>query len=220
MPEHEPLSWLALERYVLDELTADERALVDARLAASADDRARLAEILNDHSELPALPSGQAATSVPSLGDARKRRRRRVWFAASASACAAAAALLLWARGASHPSDAYDGVKGSDVSLRLVSERQGALPQAFADGERFKVEVTCPPQLGPALRLLIFQGDERFEPLPRPPDFACGNLVAWPGAFALDGDAPADVCVYWGDAEAPARQELGDAAVCARLVPR
>jgi len=115
----------------------------------------------------------------------------------------------------------YDGVKGDDVALRLISEHQGAEPRSFAAGERFKVEVTCPARLGASLRLLVFQGGEVFEPLPAPAAFACGNLVPWPGAFTLDGSAPAEVCLYWGANAAPKeRAALGQEAVCARLDAR
>ena len=208
---HEPLSWLTLERYALGELSADERREVEARLAESEQDRACLAEILSDQGELPPLPQ------VSSLDGARKKRNVR-WLGLSATLCAAAAALVVLLRPAGEqPGDEH--VKGSEVALRLVSDRQGPAPSQFSAGERFKVEVTCPPSLSGALRLIVLQGAEQFEPLPRDASFRCGNLAPWPGAFALDGSEPADVCVYWGDSREPDRTELERAASCVRLAP-
>lgn len=217
--EHEPVSWLTLERYALGELSAEERAQVEARLAASEVDRACLEEILQDRSELSLPGPAPANVSAPAQARAARRPRRWLYWGAGLSA---AAALLLVVRHAREGAPApYDGVKGSEVSLRLISERQGAEPRSFQQGERFKVEVSCPARLGPSLRLLVFQAGEVYEPLPPPAGFACGNLVPWPGAFALDGEAPAEVCLYWGEGTAPQeRAELGRDAVCTRLEAR
>ena len=112
-----------------------------------------------------------------------------------------------------------DGVKGSDVSLHVISDRQGQDPRTFTSGERFKLELTCPPSLGPALRLFVFQGEQVFEPLPLSAPLACGNRVAWPGAFALVGSDAADVCISWSTklALVTQRSDLGDDASCVRL---
>jgi len=208
---HEPLSWLTLERYALGELSADERREIEARLAQSEQDRAILAEIRADQSELPPLPKLRAIDS------GRKRRSIR-WLGASVTLCAAAAALIAVLLPAGEQVDDAH-VKGSEVALRLLSDRQGPEPRQFSAGERFKVEVTCPPSLSGALRLIVLQGAEQFEPLPRDASFRCGNLAPWPGAFALDGSEPADVCVYWGESSAPDRTELMRTASCVRLSP-
>jgi len=252
----EPISWLLLERYALGELSADERADVEARLAASETDRACLAEILADQSELPPLvratetPSvsprarissvhpGTRGTSLSgrpssssSRADSRASTRARAgwrrsqWFPLSATLSIAAAALLIvFLRERSGqlglPAQLTDsGVKGADVALRLISERQGHDPTTYRPGERFKVEVSCPPKLSASLRLFVLQGEEVFEPLPRAPSFSCGNLVPWPGAFALDGREPADVCLYWGLAKRPTAHDFKREASCHRLAP-
>ena len=98
----EPVSWLLLERYALGELGPDERADVEARLAASEEDRACLAQIRADTSALPLLPLTAPARlrvapagpgSVPRSPAAQSARAR--WIATSGALCAAAAALLL-----------------------------------------------------------------------------------------------------------------------------
>jgi hypothetical protein len=205
--EREPLSYLLLERYLLGELSVSERQSVEAHLAESATDRAVLEEILADQSELPPLP-------LTPLRPLSARRRVLGKWAVGAGLLAAAAAVMLLARRPSETSPGYDGVKGADVALRVIGERSGADPRTFAVGERFKVQVTCPPTRSAAMRLLVFQADEVFEPLP-PAGFSCGNLAPWPGAFALDGRAPADVCVYWGDAHTPTREAAE--LTCTRL---
>lgn len=223
----EPLSWLMLERYVLGELSPDERAAVEARLADSESDRACLAEILADKSELPPLahdPVRVRGDQVVTLSGRAKRRTGR-FLAVSAALCAAAAALLVLVRerpdqSVPAPWEYGAAVKGTDVSLRLISERRGPNPHGFSAGERFKVEVSCPPTLSNAVRLFVVQGSEVFEPLPRVAGFSCGNLVPWRGAFALDGVEPADVCVYWGTSARPSKRDFAGEASCSRLLPR
>jgi len=218
-----PLSWLTLERYVLDELAPSERARVERQLAQSSADRACLDEILNDLSELPPLPAPTPA-QVTSITGAR--RRRSLAMATSALAVAAALALVVL-----RPSDlpaerrrVSDGVKGGEVALALVGEQQGELPTRFFEGEHFKLLVTCPRWLGRRLHVVVFQDGRRYEPLIQLDDFACGNRVPWPGAFALDGDTPADICVTWHEqreryetAEQPS--QLDPSVVCERLQP-
>jgi hypothetical protein len=241
--KHEPLSWLVLERYALGELSPSERADVERRLAESEVDRACLAQIQNDTSALPPLaargPSGGANAperappgAVAADGaKVHKLPRRGGWIVASSGLCAAAAvALLLFGprRQSEDPEPTRpgqaaldDNVKGSDVTVRLTGERQGAEPKHFGLGERFKVEVTCPPRLSSSLRLFVFQGDEVFEPLPTPTPLACGNLVPWPGAFALDGDETAEICVTWSarTGAISAKEELGSELSCVQLAP-
>jgi hypothetical protein len=213
----EPLSWLTLERYVLGELSPAELLEVEAQLSASAEDRAILAQIRADQSQLPPL----LLDPPRALEEARNKRRRRAWLALSGGLCAAAV-LLLVVRDRNDASlgagpNVYDGIKGAEVALRLLSERSGPQPNSFGEGERFKAEVTCPPALSGALRLLIFQGDQLFEPLPAS-ELVCGNLVPWPGAFSLDGGQPAEVCLYWGHERTPKRPAR--AMTCTELKPR
>jgi hypothetical protein len=194
----EPVSWLLLERYALDELDAGERRAVEARLAESADDRACLELIRGDRSELPRLPA------------APSRMRLLTW---APLAVAAAAALIFMFRPSDLPAARRSlGTKGGEVAILLVSDRHGEAPTTFTKGERFKVLVSCPPWFAERLHVVVLQDGERFEPLPGTA-IRCGNHVPWPGAFTLDGRAPATVCLAWSD-------ELRDGAVCTVLEPR
>jgi hypothetical protein len=204
----EPLSWLTLERYALGELSPDERKEVEARLARSETDRACLAEIMADQAELPPLDKVSPITSA--------RKPKASWLGWSAALAAAAAALLVVLHRPA-PEELDQHVKGSDVTLRLISDRQGDDPTRFSVGERFKLQITCPPGLSDSVRVIVVQGGEQFEPLARDPSFRCGNLASWPGAFALDGSEPAEVCVYWGEQAKPDGAELARAAACRRL---
>lgn len=211
---NEPISWLQLERYALGELPPSERQAIEARLAESADDRACLQEILTDRTELPELPR-----IVPR----RTVARRNIALAlGTALAAAASVTLLLLQRESLESVRSLGGAKGGEIALSLQSERGLEQPSSFSQGERFKLFVTCPPQFSRALSVLVFQGGERFEPLGGARQLACGNLVPWPGAFALDGREPATICVTWARAPGGATQpgELGDEAACRELAPR
>jgi hypothetical protein len=222
---HEPISWLTLERYALDELAPQERTRVELRLAQSSADRACLASILNDRSELPPLHR-VPSSPVISLEAARTRRRSWALLSGVVSAAAALALALLAPQGV--PANrrlVSDGTKGGEVALVLHGEWQGERPSHFGDGERFKLRVTCPSWLAKDLHVVVFQGGQRYQPLPEVEDFACGNGVPWPGALVLDGAAPAEVCVTWDPqpgrrAAATSGDALEPLVVCERLEPR
>lgn len=219
-PEERMVSWLTMERYALGELSEAERREVESRLRDSEANRSRLEQILADKSELPELP---APSTVVKL----RGRKSRPWLGVG-SLLAAAAMVALGVVSirdgtgvGSRSSGVREHIKGGDVSVLLVSESGVRAPSKFGQGERFKVLVTCPPAFEETLRLLVFQGGQRYEPLAAP-KLACGNSVPWPGAFTLDGDQRAEVCLAWGPRAlgAPTRQELGDNVVCSELAPR
>jgi hypothetical protein len=205
----EPLSWLLLERYALGELPASERARVEAQLAVSESDRARLAELR------------QAATALPDLPAApRPPARRARWLGMSLGLAAAAALLLMMRPQALEHGVMGPAVKGNDISIEILSDRKAGPARTFSPGERFKLLVSCPPGFPHELRPLVLQGDARFEALPRMPVFACGNRIPWPGAFALDGSEEVRVCVLWSDAALGAPDPAtSESAVCRVLVP-
>lgn len=201
------ISWLMLERYALGELTGAEREQVERGLAESSADRACLDAILGDATALPPLPEPAPRRRAPGA---------LLWAGAAALAASLALALL---RPDAVPSrrSLGDGVKGGEAAVLLVSERTGQAPQSFRDGDRFKLLVTCPAWLASRMEVVVFQGAERYTPLSGTGPAACGNLVPWPGAFALDGDQPVDVCVSWRGRPARSVHELGDEAVCVHL---
>ncbi len=219
----EPLSWLLLERYALGEVSAKERAEVEARLRASAVDRERLDSILHDTVELKPL---SALAPVHTLPSKSKQQTGRYPLAALTLAAAAALLALLQKPEAGPvavqvPESPHNHVKGGELSLSLVSQQGTLNPERFAQGESFKVLVTCPPHFEEELRLFIFQGGARYEPL-APVQLECGNQVPWPGAFSLDGSEPATICVSANPKHANAwtQEALGAEAACTTLVPR
>jgi hypothetical protein len=213
MEPNEPLSWLTLERYVLGELSAAEKLAVERRLAVSAQDRACLETIRSDMTTLPALPV------------VKLRPKKRSYVPAWSMGLAAAAALLFIFlspdQSKRDQTELPNRSKGGEVAIIIASEERGRDVHSFGPGERLKVLVTCPATFQAAMRVLVFQDKQRFEPLPPTPP-KCGNLVAWPSAFELDGTGVADVCVTWSSEAIQARsaQELGAAATCVRLAPR
>jgi hypothetical protein len=212
--DREPLSWLILERYALGELDEQEQKRVEAQLATSPEDRACLLQIQSETNALPPLP---VVVLRP------RRTPRPGWWLLSTGIAAAAASLLLFMppSGTLPPSSKRltHGTKGGELAMQLVSERQGEGPRTYSVGERFKLLVTCPPWLVGTPRILVFQAGKRYEPLRTTAHFACGNLVPIPGAFALDGSEPAEVCVAWGQPAEHAEhaEQLGAQAVCTRL---
>jgi hypothetical protein len=206
----EPLSWLKLERYALGELSAAQRAEVERELELSEAARAALATI-REPLALPPLP----VASV--LSARRKLLFRRFSLGA---ACAAAAALALLLRVPDQLPPARRGVKGGELAIELVNERAGAGATHFGQRERFKLLVSCPPELAGRLGAVIYQGDAIFMPLAEGGPASCGNRSPWPGAFTLDGDEPAHVCVRADGRSWPAaRGALQGEVVCITLQP-
>jgi hypothetical protein len=219
-----PASWLRLELHALGELSAAETAEVSADLAHDPDSRRCLERIQADHRELPRLPAPEPR---PGLW-ARIRQSARVsWMPLTA---AAAIILFLVARsGEPEPGAAIPGpriqVKGGDVAIALVRERDGVIthePTDFAAVDRFKVLLTCPPDRRLQGEVMVVQHGEAAFPLP-PVDLACGNRVTLPGAFRLTGTARAAVCFTFADrpldrAALEARKlDFAFPAVCATL---
>jgi hypothetical protein len=122
-------------------------------------------------------------------------------------AAALAAAVILPSREEHRPSvvpaPSLSGVKGGDVAVQLVRERQGAIDHGathFAPGDRWKALVTCPRErmLFWDLAVLEGGGPPSF-PLEAPAPLGCGNRVALPGAFRIDAAGPVEVCVIVAD---------------------
>jgi hypothetical protein len=218
-PEENTVSWLTMERYVLGELGENERREVERCLAESEAARARLKSILDEASVLPELPN------VVPIGISRSTSARAWVRWGSALAAAALVGLafvsLREVERVGEPGFTRGHVKGGEFTFQLVSESGAHEPDTFEQGERFKVLVTSPPGADEQLRLLVFQAGVRFEPL-APARMLGGNLVPWPGAFELDGDAPVEVCVTSEAraARAKHRTDLGEHALCKFLSPR
>jgi hypothetical protein len=187
----QPISWLKLERYRLGELSAEESRRIEAHLNECQACRASLESIRADETALKPLP--EAPPRAPGLR----------WVTAGAALAAAAALLVVllvvdWHRampGVPPPKIAF---KGGELSISLVRERQGAVlhdPETFTSGDRFKVQVTCPPAEEISWDLAVFQDEEAWFPYVPEEPLRCGNRVPLPGAFSLTGDSPATVCL-------------------------
>lgn len=179
----EPISWLRLERFAIDQ----RDAAVRDHLAACAACKSCLDEISRDVVMLRPLV-------VPP-----KRR----WWVVAIPAFAVAAAILFLLRPRDEESDRVR-IKGlGTVELDVIRERNGAIgdQRTFRDGDRFKVIVTCPPENLARFNVAITeQGASRADQPLAPAELMCGNRVAIPGAFTLSGDKPHRVCVRINDA--------------------
>jgi anti-sigma-K factor RskA len=234
----EPVSWLRLERYHLGELPPDEAEAVERRIATDPETRECFESIrrpvrLNPRPELPF----RAEVPAPESPLAKRRRLRDALRSPWPTLLlAAAAAFFLYV--SIHPTNQPDGappprllhVKGGDVSIELVRERHGVVtpnPVSFAEGDRFKVKLTCPPSMTKdTFEVLVIQAQDASRPLAPLGAVACGNGVALPGAFSLTGAARTSVCVAWGgtaqtDGRLGSKElaALRGSAVCATLRP-
>jgi len=227
-----PVSWLRLERHALGELPADERADVDAHLAGCPRCRACADRIAADaQRELPALPD---ATRAPGLAlpapIATPVGWRRAWLGrrhafALAAAAAVFALVLLRPHDASHVGGPrVVAVKGGDVAIELVRERDGDPdgstawePTSFAAGDRFKVLITCAPPLRVHADVVVLQVDGPAFP-GAPSSIACGNRVPLPPAFRITGPGTATICVALDANAPPSRATLASGTgACIRL---
>ncbi len=215
-----PLSWLLLERYQLGEVSAAERARVEDHLGGCAGCRADLDALVADDRPLPPLPEATPARTRWSLAVA----------GLAATAAAVVLAIALWAPwrqggGAGVP-PARIQVKGGELALTLIREREGVTtenPSRYLDGDRFRIELTCPPGER-AWDVVVFQADQAFFPYAAAGPLACGNRVGLPGAFRLTGSGPVTVCALVGE-DLPVRSDLAamriealaDRSVCVQL---
>lgn len=243
----EPISYLRLERYALHELPAPEEQVVRAHLARCEACRACFAQT-QQACELPALPElsparvAQPARRTQASALAQLGERVRGWLAPArvraglslAGALAAAAAAWLALRPHVGPGlepprlrAARLGVKGGELAIELVRKHGAALaePSRFAPGDAFKVLLTCPPPGAPHVDVVVYQAGAAYFPLEATTLAHCGNRIALPGAFSLDGAQPAAVCAIVSDtpvaraalARGPAA--LTEMSVCITVIP-
>jgi anti-sigma factor RsiW len=213
-----PVSWLRLERYALGELAERERAEIAGHLAGCARCRACADQIANDaRGELPALPATAAATApAPVLPFVPPRRRWRIdWRQALAATAVAAVILAVVVQVHEQPGGTGAGprvvaVKGGDVAIELVRERDGSVawePTSFAARDRFKLLLTCPPPLQLHADLVVLQDDGPAFPS-APSVIACGNRIPVPSAFRITGSGAATICVALDPFAPPSREAL------------
>jgi hypothetical protein len=204
-PAHQAISWLRLERYRLGESSPRERTEIEAHLDGCAVCRQCWDEIKANQAEarLGILPARAAKTSW-------WQRLRANWTYRGLGLVATAAVLALVLFRLPRPAPHRVGsVKGSDKSWVILRERDGAVEEdaeSFQKGDRFKIEVTCAAGQSLWWDVVVLQSDEVSFPLERG-SFPCGNREPLPGAFRLDRESPATICLVAG-AELPSRAEL------------
>jgi len=200
-----PVSWLVLERYVLDELPGDRKSDVAAHLSECPVCRGCAESIEASSVSLPAL---DVSASVET---ARPWWRRPLVVGGFGTLVAATAVVLLLVIGkgskdtgaplAQHFPPQRTQIKGGDLAVALVANRAGVTrdnPTDYRDGDRFKVLVTCPPTSQRITAdVVVAQDGALFYPL-RSREIACGNRVVLEGAFSVTGTTPMTVCVVVG----------------------
>ncbi len=232
-----PVSWLRLERHALGELDASERREIAGHLATCARCRAVADQLAADAGrELPPLPEVAARPAAPVLPPSRGwwrflRGRRQGFMVAAAAAFVLVVALRPREQSRVDQTRVVAGVvavKGGDVAVELVRERDGSVawePTSFARGDRFKLLVTCPPPVHLHADIVVLQSDGAAFP-GEPAVITCGNRVPVLPAFRITGPGPATVCIAFDPSAPPPRAALsrGDLAAahpgtCVHLDP-
>lgn len=222
----EPVSYLRLERYSLQELPAEDDRRIAEHLAQCALCRACYERIQTDARAADVAAIAAKLGALEPLPDA-SRAARPWWGAAAVIASLACLLFVLRPQPESNGIVTQRTTKGAELALELVrADAQGQLlePTHFAPGDRFKLLVTCPAERAGSVRVLVFQAGEMFEPVPAQVLSSCGNRRALAGAWAFDGDAAADVCVVFAepgvDLDAVRSADaLTTPRVCARVSP-
>jgi len=218
-----PVSWLRLERYALGELAGGERGEIAAHLAGCARCRACADRIAADaqrkFAPLPTVGAARSPAPAPALSwRERLRRAWPGWRYALVAGAATAFALTFALRPREPPRERgarLVAVKGGDVTVELVRERDGSIAwesTAFARGDRFELLLTCAPPLQVHADLVVIQGDGPSFP-GAPTSIRCGNRVPVPPAFQITGPGGATVCVLLDAVAPPPRALLPDGGV-------
>lgn len=188
----EPVSFLALEAYALDELPPEAAEKVRVHLEACPSCAAELREIEADQRPLPALVPRPAPRRAPTL--------LRFGAPAVAAMALAAGVLLMLRSGGDHGDHR---TKGREVSLRVEGEDPSYEAGTLAVGVALKVVVACPPDLHASWDVVVFDEDGASFPL-SPARITCENQAALPGAMRLRGASDKRVCAVWDESVVPA----------------
>lgn len=227
----EPISYLRLERHALHELPAPESQRIEHHLAACEVCRACFAHVERPLS-LPELPvaGGKGARGIRPRVAALWGRRLPALGALGALAISLLILTLSWPAPEA-PETALPparlAIRGGELAIELVRQHGGRLaePSRFAPGDAFKALVTCPNRESVHVELVVYQHGRAYFPLPSVRLSSCGNRRTLPGAFSLDGESEAAVCVALydapGDREALSGgpQALPGASVCRSVAP-
>lgn len=198
----EPISWMRLERFVLGEASEAEARSIEEHLMRCAvcracADEARAPVALPDWSTI--APASMApAVSTPVVLPLRPRPwPRRLAIATTSLAIAAAAMLVLRPRESVVREPGVVRVRGGDVAMLVVREREGATtedPSDFRTSDRFRIALSCPPGLEGPIRIVVEQGGERALASSTGERFRCGNRAFLEGAFRITDATDARIC--------------------------
>jgi hypothetical protein len=182
-----PISWPRLEAHA----AGARDAAIETHVAECAACRACLATITDDVVALPAL-----VVAEPEL----RRSWWRNWIMPATAAAALAIALLVIVRPSPEPErEDVVRVKGVGEVIVDVVRKRGTLvtpgARTFARGDQWKLVVTCPPDKGAWIEVVVEEvgTGEIAHPL-APARVGCGNGVVVPGALELVGPRPNRVC--------------------------
>ncbi len=227
---HKPISRLSMELFHLGELPPNKHTEIEKHLISCAACRRSLEYIEHDTRPLPRL-SIRPLSTRQSILDFSKIRLSYIFAACAAIIITGLAFLLVPTKQTidQETAHAFTHIKGQNTSLYIVRNRNGVVteePKAFKQGDAFKVFVTHLDQEEENWILAVFQGDEVYFPITSQEPLITGARIPLPGAFSLDGQEPAEICVFIGN-RIPNKQTfiqenkqlISQAADCKTLVP-
>ena len=185
------VSWLLLERYALDDVSADERASVEAALAADPEASRRLAQIRSDARPLPPLALGPDS-GLPLPEPQTPRGRGRWWGVAAGMALAAG--LLFAVRAGPPGSSGAGGVRGGELVLSLETP-EGPLAEGATVQSGTVIQARVTWDKAAEVQLL---GDGEVLWVGELPG---GNRQRIPAAWAVEA-GPVEICVVVADQRA------------------
>ena len=207
-----PVSLWALERYLIDDVSPEERAEVEDHLAACPLCRTRLDAIDSDPRPLPKLSVAVPAETQRRawLGLGQWRLAAVAFGAAAVFACFLMLPMLQKDDASPQHIGGVAARGGCEPVLTVVRERDGAIennPSRYASGDRFRLELTLSGTKARRVEVVVFQEDEVYFPSEETALVTPGNHHVLPGVFRMTGDTPFTICVVLGP-DLPERSEL------------
>ncbi|MBN2801472.1 MAG: hypothetical protein JXR91_00105 [Deltaproteobacteria bacterium] len=193
-----PLSWLTLEQYFLGELPPEKWASVESHIHECGSCSSAMESIRGDFTILKPLPE-------------IKSKERTPFFYMGSYAMAGAVALLIVSIAVLvfkptinrykttetvQMPPSHISYKGGELALGIIRKRGDNLtqnPRGFIDGDKFAVNITCPPGLRNAL-IVVFQDGKSYFPIKTEKPVTCENNHPLTGSFELAGSSDVTVC--------------------------
>ncbi len=227
-----PVSWLLLEQFNLGELSDDKTHDISLHLESCRSCQKSMDSVLNDFNNLKPLPLYSKKESLLSF----EFKYNRVISLAAIMLITLSLFIftprIFKLKRVQKSADtqfilpnASINYKGGELALSITRNRNGITssnPSGFIDGDRFSVNITCPPGKR-SIDIVLFQGNNVYLPLKTEKPVECANNIPLPGGFILTGNQPVTICAITDNPKALStilhygRTKLPESSVCLTL---